>query len=93
MLTETKSSEYELLNETLDDAEELVESQFDDALYEKERQHFRSPNKIYNEYCSFRNLDDAASSRRGRQSICWQDVIRSFSYLTVQNLFNYQKID
>ena len=60
MLTETKSSEYELLNETLDDAEDLVESQFDDALYEKERQHFRGPNKIYNEYCSFRNLDDAA---------------------------------
>ena len=59
MSTENESTEHELLNETLDDAEELLESRFDDALVEKEKPHYRGPNKLYSDYCSFRNLDDA----------------------------------
>ena len=48
MSTKNESTEHELLNETLDDAEELLESRSDDALVEKEKAHYRGPNKLYN---------------------------------------------
>jgi hypothetical protein len=55
--TATQSSEHELLNDTLDDVDELMERRFDHPSNEKPI--FRGPNKIYDEFCSFRNLDDA----------------------------------
>ena len=60
--TVTQSSEHELLNDTLDDIDDLLESRFDQVLVDKERAIFRGPNKIYEEYCSFRNLDDAVNT-------------------------------
>jgi len=60
--TVTQSSEHELLNDTLDDVDDILESRFDQALVDKERAIFRGPNKIYEEYCSFRNLDDAVNT-------------------------------